>query len=89
MNYWSRSLPPVVLSDAAKSFDALVLDAARRIFRLGPLSASVVNQLIIPIRMGGFGLSSLQVVSPVAWLCSLGQAAKVVTYGKLEQRLVK
>ena len=81
MNYWSRCMPPSVLAEAAQSFDTLVLDTARRIFRLGVLSESAKNQMIIPIRMGGFGLSSLRVVSPVAWLCSLSQAVMGIVAG--------
>ena len=75
MNYWSRAVSPQAFAATADRFDAMVKDTARLIFKLGPIGESVTNQMILPIRLGGLGLTSLAVVSPIAWLCSLGQAS--------------
>jgi len=79
MNYWSRAVPPEALAAAANMFDAMVFSVAQQIFKLGPTNETVKNQMILPVRFGGLGLTSLKLISPIAWLCSLGQAASTLT----------
>jgi len=76
MNYWSRATPPHAFAPVADRFDAMVEDVVRKLFKLGSLGESARNQMILPIRLGGFGLTKLKLVSPVAWLCSFGLASK-------------
>ena len=76
MNYWSRVIPPSAFAEQGKAFDDLVILSARSIFKLGSLSALASKQLVLPVRLGGLGLASVSDVSPIAWSCSLGQAAQ-------------
>ena len=76
MYYWSRVIPPSAFAEQGKAFDDLVILSARSIFKLSSLSALASKQLVLPVRLGGLGLASVSEVSPIAWSCSLGQAAQ-------------
>ena len=67
MNYFSRSTPPAILNSAAREFDRLVVDTFCRRMALPTLNDGARQQLVLPVRDGGFGLSSVQVVSAAAW----------------------
>lgn len=75
MNYWSRSLPPGVFASAAAFFDGKVREIACRLFSLKSISDVAYNQLVLPIRDGGFGLTSLRLISPFAWVSALAQVS--------------
>src|SRR5690349_6129402 len=77
MNYWSRITPPSTFASAALTFDDLVVDTFRQRMKLPALTDVARNQLMMPVRDGGFGLSSLIDVSP-AYYCGLAQAFKSI-----------
>ena len=66
MNYFSRTTPPSILLPAAREFDHLVVDTFCRKMALPALTDEARLQLVLPVREGGFGLSSVQVVSTAA-----------------------
>ena len=74
MNYWSRITPPSVFRPAAEAFDRLVVDTFCSRMKLPALTDEARTQLTLPVRVGGFGLSSLQNVSPAAWYCAFAHA---------------
>ena len=68
MNYWSRTTSPSTFAPAAQEFDKLVLETfLRRINLDADISDEARNQLSLPVRDGGFGLTSVALVSPAAW----------------------
>jgi hypothetical protein len=67
MNYFSRTTPPPILVSAARDFDRLVVDTFCRRMALPAITDEARLQLQLPVREGGFGLSSVQAVSPSAW----------------------
>jgi len=78
MNYWSRTTYPSTFISAARVFDALVVDTFTHRMILPALNDVARAQLSLPVRVGGFGLSSLVTVSPAAWYCSFAQAFKCI-----------
>lgn len=75
MNYWTRTTSPTALLAAAQCFDQLVTDT---FIRRNNLDASMSDearfQLSLPIREGGFGLSSVVQVSPAGWYSAFAHA---------------
>ena len=76
-NYLRRTVIPQWFSDTAVAIDNLVLDTFCKKLNLEqPHGDSVQQQLLqLPTRLGGIGLTSMQLTSPAAFLASLGQAA--------------
>ena len=74
MNYWCRTTSPSSLLPAAKYFDQLVLDTFTQRINLASIPDVARSQLSMPVRDGGFGLTSMVVVSPAAWYSGLAQA---------------
>lgn len=75
MNFFSRVFSPDVFSAAAKAFDHSVVHTFCTLLKLPSLTPEAKIQLSLPIRDGGFGLRSMQLVSPAAWWCALAQSA--------------
>jgi hypothetical protein len=73
MNYWSRIFPPEVFLPTATAFDQVVLDTFCSKLSLPPLDSVAREQISLPVYLGGFGLRSMQKVSPIAWWCALAQ----------------
>ena len=66
--------------DCARRFDAAVLDTFCKKLQLPALSdVARKHNLCLPIYLGGFGLRSMQKVSPVAWWCALAQYFHLVS----------
>ena len=78
MNYWSRITPPVVFQPAAETFDRLVVDTFCKRLKLPALTDVARSMLTLPVRVGGFGLTSLQNVNPVAWYCGFAHAFSLI-----------
>jgi len=74
MNYWSRITSPGNFPPAAEAFDKLMLDTFCMRMKLPPLTDEARTQVVLPVRVGGFGLSSMRIVSPAAWYCSFAHA---------------
>src|SRR5690606_27098072 len=74
MNYFSRATLPPILVPAAREFDRLVVDTFSRKMALPALTDEARLQLALPVREGGFGLSSVEVVSPAAWYSALANS---------------
>lgn len=74
MNYLSRITHPTSFSEAAQAFDRLVKDTFCQRLKLPAFTDVAHAQLQLPVRLGGFGLSAAQIVSPIAWYCSFAQA---------------
>ena len=75
MNYWSRTTSPSTFAPAAQEFDKLVLETfLRRINLDADITDEARNQLSLPVRDGGFGLTSVALVSPAAWYSAFAQA---------------
>jgi len=74
MNFWSRTTAPGIFASAARAFDDLVVDTFTKRMKLPTLTDVARSQLSLPVGAGGFGLSSLVVVSPAAWYSVLAQA---------------
>ena len=72
MNYLSRLVRPSQLKSSASWFDKQILAVVQ--MRLNAsLDDKVLTQLSLPLRHGGFGFSSIQELSPIAWTASLIQ----------------
>ena len=56
----------------------MVLNTATSILKLPALSNEAQLQLTLPIRHGGFGLRSMDLVSPAAWWSALAQAFRFI-----------
>ena len=78
MNYWSRTTSPSTLASAARCFDQLVLDTFLQRNNLTSISDEARAQLSLPVRDGGFGLSSVALVSPAAWYSGFAQAFSTI-----------
>ena len=74
MNFWSRTTAPSIFAPAARTFDDLVVDTFTKRMKLPALTDVARSQLSLPVGAGGFGLSSLVIVSPAAWYSALAQA---------------
>jgi len=74
MNFWCRVFPPAIFGPAAEVFDRMVMDTFRLRNKLPALTDVAQTQIVLPVRVGGFGLSSLVIVSPAAWYSALAQA---------------
>jgi hypothetical protein len=75
MNYFSRTTSPSTLFPAAKVFDDLVVDTfAQRVNLNDSISDEARHQLSLPVREGGFGLTSVALVSPAGWYSAFAQA---------------
>ena len=74
MNYWCRTTSPTSLLPAAKYFDQLVLDTFTQRLNLNSIPDVARYQLSMPVRDGGFGLTSMVIVSPAAWYSGFLQA---------------
>ena len=74
MNFWSRTTSPGVFLPAARDFDKLVINTFTKRMNLPTLADVARSQVFLPVSAGGFGLSSLEVVSPAAWYSGLAQA---------------
>jgi hypothetical protein len=74
MNYWARTIAPSTFSAAAHAFDTLVVDTFCQRLNLPDLPDVARAQLELPVSVGGFGLTSLVLVSPAAWYCAFAQA---------------
>lgn len=74
MNYFSRIFTPDTFSAAAKAFDQSVVATFCMMLQLTSLSNEARTQLSLPIGDGGFGLRSMQIVSPAAWWSALAHA---------------
>jgi len=73
LNYFSRIFPPDVLASAAKSFDVLVRETFCAKHLLPILNSEARDQLSWPTVLGGFGLCSIQQVSPFSYYSALSQ----------------
>ena len=79
MGYLARVVSPRILDPYATAFDTTVTQTAST--KLG-LPSSLNNVALIPlslpIRLGGFGLRSVRMVSPAAYYASLARAAPYI-----------
>ena len=76
--YLQRCLPPAALEQVAQGWDAMLLVAAAAILDLAADEAdsdTVLATLRRPLRLGGFGLSSAQFTSPLAFISSVASSA--------------
>ena len=74
MNYWSRTTAPSTLAKAAQCFDQMVIDTFLQRNNLTSITDEARSQLSLPVRDGGFGLSSVVLVSPAGWYSGFAQA---------------
>ena len=83
-NYWLRTMPPSVTAAAVTAHDAYIATAAAAVFDFDPASpcgALATQQLRLPTRMGGLGLTELAPIAPAAFVGSL--AAGLATIHRL------
>ena len=73
LNYFSRIFPPDVLAPAAKFFDSLVCNTFCAKHLLPTLDSEAREQLSWPTILGGFGLRSIQQVSPYSFFSASSQ----------------
>ena len=76
MGYLARVVPPRVFAPHAAAFDKLVTNTATE--KLGlpySLDSAALIPLSLPVRLGGFGLRSVGLVSPAAYWASLARSA--------------
>ena len=74
MNYALRCMPPVCIEQQAAAFDDLVMGAAQSKLLLQADEverASTLERLRVPLRHGGFGLTSARQTSPATFLGSM------------------
>lgn len=83
MNFLARVVPPEDLAQGARTFDELVLDALERILQLQFVrdnkgAVDVNDPVIVALRRGiskaGFGIRSVEVLSPIAFFAASVQA---------------
>ena len=65
-----RSNPPSTTREAARSFDATLLEAYTKLAELDPLTDAQAGQCQLPLNLGGRGLRSQERVAPAAWAAS-------------------
>jgi hypothetical protein len=79
VGYLTRVIRPSILAPHAKNFDQLVLDSVQRKFALPtPLPNAAKLTLSLPIKAGGFGLTSAAAVSIPAYFCALSEASEAI-----------
>ena len=72
---WTRTTSSSTLFPAAQYFDQLVIETfLRRINLDASISDEARYQLSLPVRDGGFGLTSVTLVSPAGWYSAFAQA---------------
>jgi len=77
LNYILRTVPPSAISLLTKNFDGEVIKIALNVLKLNHVPESImsrdiiIQQLRLPCRLGGFGLTSVQNISHYAYLDSL------------------
>lgn len=74
MNYWCRTTSPIEMVPVGVKFDKLVIDTFCQRLQLPALTDEARSQLELPVRLGGFGLVSVVLVSPAAWYSALAQS---------------
>ncbi len=81
-----RSTPPASVREAARSYDAALLQAYEELAALDPLTAAQTLQCQLPLRRGGRGLRSQERLAPAAWVASWAQSvAEVLNRTGLDQ----
>ena len=75
MGYLARVVPPRILASHAASLDNTVIRIASDKLGLPSLDNVALLPLSLPIRLGGFGLRSVRLVSPAAYWASLARSA--------------
>ena len=77
MNYLARCTPPVCLAPIAAAFDAMVVDTAYTKLEVadGERTAETLRCLRNRLKLGGFGLTSVELSSPAAFVASLAALA--------------
>ena len=79
MGYLARVVPPRVLATHATTFDDMVTCTASEKLGLSPsIDNAAFIPLSLPIRLGGFGLRSVRLVSPAAYWASLACSAPYI-----------
>ena len=79
MGYLARVVSPRALASHASSFDDTVIRTASEKLGLPPsIDTAALLPLSLPIRLGGFGLRSVRLVSPAAYWASLACSAPYI-----------
>ena len=79
MGYLARVVSPRILDSHSTAFDNAVMNTASARLALPPsLNDVALIPLTLPIRLGGFGLRSVRLVSPAAYWASLARAAPFI-----------
>ena len=78
MGYLARVVSPRILDSHATAFDNTVMRTASEKLGLPLAPNDVALPLTLPIRLGGFGLRSVRLVSPAAYWASLARAAPFI-----------
>eukprot|EP00966_Prymnesium_polylepis_P042294 982511-Prymnesium_polylepis.3 len=72
LDYFLRTMPPSVTMAAARLHDKLVLDLFRAIVSTAAATkaevAAAEEQARLPVRMGGLGLTSMELIRGAAWV---------------------
>jgi len=91
LGYLLRCARPEVTTQAAERFDSMVMDAFCARAHIDPgISEAQVNQIRMPLRLGGFGLTANAPKAAICWFAAQSQAAhQLVEYGieKTSQRM--
>ena len=74
--YLQRCLPTSALGQVSRDWDGMLLNAAACVLDLAPDELGAVEATLRrPLRLGGFGLSSAQFTSPLAFIASVASSA--------------
>ena len=68
LNYLARSVPQATFQSAAQIHDDMTRNTFLNILGVSSLSEDTWNQASLPIKMGGFGLTSTMRIAPAAFL---------------------
>ncbi len=79
LSYYLRTCRPAATSRAATKFDELVMSTAERKIRISNLSEQQLSQIRRPLRLGGFGLTSSEATTDIAWFSA--QALAISHFG--------
>ena len=80
MGYLARVIAPTLFLPHARNFDAKVVGTAKRRLGLPNLLPDAAHStLLMPIRLGGFGLRPVSLVSPAAFYSAAAQAAQDIS----------
>jgi hypothetical protein len=77
LNYLSRTISPAHTARGFADFDQMIVQTFQTLIELHRVTVPIVKQMLLPLRLGGLGLTSYLTIKEAAFLSSLCQSIQV------------